>query len=92
MAYSTKFDNLLFQCLFSKSVYISSSLFGKGAGSGFIISQDGLIVTNAHVVQSSSSGNVGVELINGKKYEGKIQVVDSASDLALVKIEDVCMT
>ena len=49
-------------------------------------------MTNAHVVQSSRSGNVEVELINGKKYKGTIQVIDSASDLALVKIEDVCMT
>ena len=82
----------MFQRLFSTSISVSSSLFRKGAGSGFIISQDGLIVTNAHVVQSSRSGNVEVELINGKKYKGTIQVVDSASDLALVKIEDVCMT
>ena len=49
-------------------------------------------MTNAHVVQSSRSGNVEVELVNGKKYKGAIQVIDSASDLALVKIEDVCMT
>ena len=70
----------------------SSPQLQKEACSGFIISQDGLILTNARAVQSSSSGNVGVELINGEKYEGKIQAVDSASDLALVKIEDVCMT
>ena len=75
--------------MFSESV--SSSKFEK-RGSGFIVSQDGLIVTNAHVIQSSSSANVEVELVNGKKYNGTTLVVDSASDLALVKIEDVCMT
>ena len=66
-------------------------MFRQGAGSGFIISQDGLIVTNAHVVQSARKGVVDVEMVNGKKYKGVIQVIDSVSDLALVKIEEVCI-
>lgn len=68
--------------------FIRSSFYKQGAGSGFLISDDGLIVTNAHVVQSSREVKVQVELINGQKYKGEVQVVDSNSDLALVKIND----
>ncbi|XP_067935969.1 serine protease HTRA1-like [Watersipora subatra] len=67
----------------------TSSYFRQGSGSGFIISSDGLIVTNAHVVQSARHGQVTVELPNGKKYNGEVQFVDHAGDLALVKIHDV---
>ncbi|KAF6019273.1 hypothetical protein EB796_022418 [Bugula neritina] len=67
----------------------SSSLFRQGAGSGFIVSRDGLIVTNAHVVQSARHGEVQVKLSDGKKHTGKLQVLDSASDLALIRINAV---
>lgn len=62
---------------------------GTGTGSGFIISPDGLIVTNAHVVQSARDNKVEIQLQNGIQYIGVVQVLDSKSDLALVKINAV---
>ncbi|NUT00461.1 MAG: Do family serine endopeptidase [Sphingomonas sp.] len=60
-------------------------------GSGFIISADGYIVTNNHLIQSASGNGtvdqVTVTLTNRKEYPARIIGRDSASDLALLKIE-----
>ncbi|MGI9549415.1 MAG: trypsin-like peptidase domain-containing protein [Bdellovibrionales bacterium] len=56
-----------------------------GSGSGFIISKDGLIVTNAHVVKGSDT--IQVQLAHDKKlYTAKILGKDQLSDIALLKI------
>ncbi|NXH56776.1 HTRA1 protease, partial [Rhabdornis inornatus] len=55
------------------------------SGSGVIVSEDGLIVTNAHVV--TNKNRVKVELKNGETYEAKIKDVDEKSDIALIKID-----
>ncbi|XP_037652580.1 serine protease HTRA2, mitochondrial-like [Sebastes umbrosus] len=53
-------------------------------GSGFIISSDGLIVTNAHVV--ANKRGVRVKLTNGDMYNATVQDVDPAADIATIKI------
>lgn len=55
-------------------------------GSGFIISNDGLIVTNAHVVANRPHGKVEVRLHDGAIYNGQVEDVDIQSDLATVRI------
>lgn len=55
------------------------------SGSGFIVAEDGQIVTNAHVV--ANKHRVKVELKGGGTYEAKIKDVDEKSDIALIKIE-----
>ncbi|CAL9699191.1 unnamed protein product [Knipowitschia caucasica] len=55
------------------------------SGSGFIVAEDGLIVTNAHVV--TNKHRVKVELKNGTTYDAKIKDVDEKADIALIKIE-----
>jgi len=57
----------------------------RGVGSGFVISQDGYILTNNHVVEDADQ--IKVKLSNGKEYEGKVVGRDPKTDLALVKIE-----
>ncbi len=57
-------------------------------GSGFIISEDGYIVTNHHVIKNAS--NIIVRLTNKKEYKGKdVKIIgsDSRTDVALLKIE-----
>jgi S1-C subfamily serine protease len=56
----------------------------KGTGSGFILRKDGLILTNAHVVEGAKV--VSVVLKDGQSYEGKVLGVDSLTDVAIVKI------
>lgn len=66
-------------------------MFGSGSvsnGSGFIISSDGLIITNAHVIRDKSSSPI-VELNGGKTYKGKVLKIDKFLDLALIKIDCV---
>ncbi len=53
-------------------------------GSGFIISSDGYIVTNGHVIEDSS--DINVNLYDGSKYKAKLIGVDKKTDLALLKI------
>lgn len=57
----------------------------QGLGSGFIISKDGYIVTNNHVV--ANVDKITVKVHGGKSYNAKIVGSDQVSDLALVKID-----
>ena len=56
----------------------------QGQGSGFIFDGAGLVLTNAHVV--AQADRVTVILKDGRNFEGKVQGVDSVTDLAVVKI------
>jgi Do/DeqQ family serine protease len=56
-----------------------------GFGSGVIISKDGYIVTNNHVIDKADV--ISVKLNDGREYKGRIIGTDASTDLALVKIE-----
>ncbi len=56
----------------------------RGQGSGFIIDSQGILLTNAHVVNEAD--RVTVTLKDGRTFEGKVQGVDPVTDLAVVKI------
>ncbi|XP_059506671.1 serine protease HTRA2, mitochondrial-like isoform X1 [Stegostoma tigrinum] len=53
-------------------------------GSGFAVTEDGLIVTNAHVV--ANKRRVRVKLANGEMYEASVQAIDQVADIATIKI------
>ena len=57
----------------------------KASGSGVIISADGYIVTNNHVVQDADE--ILVKLNDKKEYKGRIIGTDKTTDLALIKVE-----
>jgi serine protease Do len=54
-------------------------------GSGFIVSSDGLILTNAHVVDGAKE--VTVKLIDHREFKAKVLGTDKASDIAVLKID-----
>ncbi|HEY5742098.1 MAG TPA: trypsin-like peptidase domain-containing protein, partial [Terrimicrobiaceae bacterium] len=56
-------------------------------GSGFIISPDGYILTNDHVVGESASGGITVRLKDGRKFPASLIGMDDKSDLAVIKID-----
>jgi serine protease Do len=56
----------------------------KGMGSGFIISDDGYIFTNNHVVDKAS--RIKVKLSDGKEYDAEVKGTDPNTDIALIKI------
>ncbi len=57
-----------------------------GGGTGFIVSADGLILTNKHVV-GDKNAEYTVFLNNGEKYPAKVLALDPIDDIALIKIE-----
>lgn len=58
----------------------------KGGGTGFVISSDGLIATNKHVVESDLA-KYSVVLSDGKSYDAEVVARDPLADLAVVKIK-----
>lgn len=57
-----------------------------GGGSGFIVSADGFIMTNKHVVEDTDA-EYSVLTNDGKRYAAKVIAVDPSNDLAVVKID-----
>ena len=57
----------------------------RGQGSGFIISKDGYILTNNHVV--GDQDKITVKLSDGRKFDAKLIGADAESDVALIKID-----
>lgn len=57
----------------------------RGTGSGFIISNDGLIMTNAHVV--ADADEIVVRLTDKREFKGRVLGTDQQTDIAIVKID-----
>lgn len=69
---------------------VTTNVFGQTAstavvGSGFVLTEDGYVVTNNHVVEGTE--NVSVKLHDGSTYPAEVVGGDSLSDVALLKIE-----
>ena len=69
----------------SQTSFFGQSYSSTSLGSGVIISEDGYIVTNNHVVESAT--NVSITLNNGETYDATIVGTDAKTDLALLKID-----
>lgn len=79
------FEHRFFKRFFGKEESVEpDERVERGTGSGFILSADGRIITNAHVVEGSDL--VKVTLKDGKIYEGKVIGSDPMTDVAVVKI------
>ena len=76
---------------FNQTAYGYYQYVQEGAGSGVIISEDGYLLTNAHVITNSDNGKtadtIKVRLTNGKEHEAKLIGSDTDSDIALLKID-----
>ncbi len=68
----------------------------QGAGSGVIISTDGYIITNCHVIMdedtSALADSITVRLTDGNEYDASIVGYDSESDIAIIKIDATGLT
>lgn len=79
------FNNSLLRRFFGSEQPIPEERIERGTGSGFILSQDGRVLTNAHVVAETNT--VQVTLKDGRSFEGKVVGVDTVTDVAVVKIQ-----
>ncbi|GAX16228.1 hypothetical protein FisN_3Hu290 [Fistulifera solaris] len=68
----------------SKENEESNSGSGDDIGSGFIFSKEGLILTNAHVVEDAAE--INVILIDGREYKAVVKGIDSVVDIAVLEI------
>ena len=68
---------------------VTGSIYGQyiasGAGSGVIVAKEGYIITNNHVVEGAKA--IKVTLTNGNKYDARLIGTDSATDIAVIKID-----
>lgn len=81
------FDDPAFRRFFGEDAFPQMPMERRlrGQGSGFIIDGNGVILTNAHVVDRADK--VTVILKDGRTFQGKVQGADEVTDLAVVKIE-----
>lgn len=78
-------NNPLFRRFFGDEQPIPPDRIERGTGSGFILDNDGKIITNAHVVADTDT--VQVTLKDGRSFDGKVVGVDQITDVAVVKID-----
>ncbi len=69
---------------------LTTNAFGQeavaaSAGSGFILSEDGYVITNAHVVNGADT--IKVNLFDGTSYDAKLVGADTSFDIAVLKVE-----
>jgi len=69
----------------TKHVFVFG-IVSKFGGSWFIVSEDGTILTNAHVIRDTSH-NISVKLTDGRCFRARIVKIDISSDLAVIKID-----
>ena len=83
--YAQNVDSVvLITCKVTGSAY-GQSVTGTSAGSGFILTEDGYVVTNAHVVENATE--VLVTFYNGEELAATIVGSDSTNDVAVLKVE-----
>ncbi|MEA5533183.1 HhoA/HhoB/HtrA family serine endopeptidase [Crocosphaera sp. XPORK-15E] len=78
-------ENPFFRRFFGNEMPIPKEHLERGTGSGFIVSSDGQLLTNAHVVDGTKE--VKVTLKDGQVYRGQVLGTDPMTDVAVVKID-----
>ena len=80
------FNDPFFRQFFgSQMPNIPNEQIQRGMGSGFVVSADGLILTNAHVIEGSDE--VEVTLKDGRTFKGEVMGTDPLTDVGVIKIE-----
>lgn len=82
--FSSFFDDPFFRQFFGNRGTYSQKV--RGLGSGFIISEDGYILTNDHVAGNATE--ITVTMTNGKHYKAKLVGTDPITDICLLKIDE----
>ena len=84
---SDTFEHPFFRRFFTDELPVEPELperIEQGTGSGFILSADGQVMTNAHVVEGAQT--VTITLNDGRTFEGEVVGTDPVTDVAVIKI------
>lgn len=83
--FGTRFNDPFFDQFFRQFEEFRQQIPQKGAGSGFIVDQEGHILTNEHVVHNAEE--IKVTLSDGREFTGEIVGSDITTDMAIIKID-----
>ncbi len=83
--YSANVDSVVAITSTVESYYYGQSMEGSSSGSGFVLTENGYVVTNYHVVEGASA--VHVTTHDGSEYEAQVVGFDSGNDVAVLKVE-----
>ncbi len=72
---------------YTEAEYVGEKEYKTGTGSGMILSEDGYILTNSHVINDSNTSGVEVVTTSGERYAAACVGYDTRTDLAVIKID-----
>ncbi|MDO4553182.1 MAG: trypsin-like peptidase domain-containing protein [Bacillota bacterium] len=74
------------------SFFGSSTDLAEGVGTGIIVSEDGYIITNSHVISDGDADEITIQLTDGREMSGTVLWSDMSLDLAILKIDATGLT
>src|SRR5215469_14896585 len=80
-------DDPFFRQFFGDSFGIPRERIQNSLGSGVLVSPEGLVVTNNHVIQGSGEAEITVALSDGREFPAEIILKDEQSDLAILRLD-----
>jgi Do/DeqQ family serine protease len=81
------FDDPYFGRLFGERFGIPRERIENSLGSGVLVSADGVVVTNNHVIQGSGDTEITVALTDGREFPAKVILKDEQTDLAVMRLD-----
>ena len=81
------FDDPLFRQFFGERFGMPAERAQSSLGSGVIVSPDGVVVTNTHVIKIGGKAEIRLVLADKREFEAKVLLQDEKTDIAVLKIE-----
>ena len=80
-------DDPFFSRLFGENFGIPRERIQNSLGSGVLVSPEGVVVTNNHVIQGSGEAEITVALADGREFPAKLIIKDEQTDLAVLRLD-----
>ena len=80
-------DDPFFSRLFGEKFGIPRERIQNSLGSGVLVSPEGVVVTNNHVIQGSGEAEITVALSDGREFPAKVVIKDEQTDLAVLRLD-----
>jgi Do/DeqQ family serine protease len=81
------FEDPFFRRFFGRELGLPNTRVQNSLGSGVIVSPDGVVVTNYHVIKGKGETNIKVALSDHREFEAKVMLKDEKADLAVLRLE-----